>query len=237
MTLHIKKITLSFAFCCILSFVFAKPTFAAGTFFQSVSNALTSTLYKIYFLFPGDKSGKIIFAHSLEAMQQVKSLQLTGLSLVDLKSSTFTAASLKVLVQGPITMENIFTPQSYTQALTVSADTTLQGKLLHFQAETRSVNKTFYLKWNEVPILPSLDLSSLKGNWLKFPQSTSIMAQPSADSQQKMHDAFTQLIHDSQFSSAKKDVKNGHPVYILSITVPSIVLSHYVVAVAIQVKP
>lgn len=232
MFLHIKKITFALVLCWLLSFLFAKPTFAAGTFFQSVSSAFTATLYKIYFLFPGNKSGKIVFAHSLDAMQRVQSFQVTCLSLADLKSSGVTAASLKVLAQGPVRMESFFNPQSYTQALTVSADAMVQGKAFRFQAETRTVDKTFYLKWNELPMLPSLDLSTIKGGWLKFPQSTSFMAQPSVESQQKMTDAFTELIHDSQFSSAKKDMKNGHAVYVVSMTVPKAALSHYMTSVS-----
>jgi hypothetical protein len=231
-----KKISITLAIFLIVLGAAVSPVYAAEnpvqTFFSSVGNGVQ----KLYLRFvPGNKSGSAVLNQAMRAMPNLKTSQMKTTIDTDLLKDDQSVSQLNITVQGPMEMHTADT-QMTRQDLHVNGEFTMQGTSLRADADFKLVGQTLYFKLNEVPALPSINLTSVTGKWLKTNASSSNATQPETDLQQKVQAASVKLIHSSQAEVARPEYKNGHAVYIVEVTVPQVAIEEFVKTV-LEVKP
>ncbi len=231
-----KTIFVAFLSLMVLS-VGAQPTFAAENIFQKAVSSVGNSLRRFYLTWiPGDKPGTSVLNQAMVATQQLKTAQVNSQITADLFHDEQSQGNVKIVVQGPAQMQPQVGNESAKQELNIDAEFTLQGTTLHLAADTKVAGNTFYFKLNQVPALPSVDLSSVTGKWYKTTSTTATAsAQLSADQKEQLSAAMMKLTQSAQAGTAHADTKGDHSVYVVDVTIPRAALQEYLnTAISIQ---
>lgn len=226
---NFKKSVAVFTFGLVLFGSSALPAYAAGNFFQDVTQSIGGTFERLYLLLPGDKSGKIIADQAFLAAKNLKTAQMNTQVTVDLQNDQNTPTSLKFNVAGPIQISNLYDPSTYKQDLKVSGQVNVKDTAMTADADLKMTGEKLYFRINELPPVPFFNLDNLKGKWLfTSVKKTSDTPAPTADEQQKFIDAYQKLLNTATFSSASKQTKNDHEVYVFDVTFSKAALLQYI---------
>src|SRR5579859_382347 len=232
-----RKYLFSFATTALLFVSSAIPAYAAGNFFQTLLHSITNTAERVYLILPGDKPATLVLQQVGDTSQSLKTFQINSQLALDFLSDQKNVASVKLQVGGPVQLQTLQNPNQYQEDMNINAEVATAGLAMTSTGELRLVNKNVYFKIDEVPMLPFLNLDDLKGKWLKTAMGTSTVktSQMTPDQQAKLKDAFLILLKNSQMSSAKKETKNDHAVYVIDIVLPKKALADYLVT-AMQIQ-
>jgi hypothetical protein len=226
-----KKLITSSLIAAALLFAVARPTYAAENFLSRFAHSVGDRWDRFSLSLPGDKSGQTVMKQAMEASEKMKTANMDMAANVDLLANEQRLANVKLTLSGPVEMKDVYDPKSYKQALAVGGEVTMQGTTLRAAADVRFIGNTVYFKINEVPQLPSLNLKDITGKWLKA-ENTQVDANKetklTAEQQQKMKDAYIQLMKEAQLGTAKKETKNGVPVFVVNATLPKPAVEKYV---------
>jgi hypothetical protein len=224
--------------------VSAQPSFAAENasgnifqnFFQKVQTTVSNTAQRVFLMLPGDKPGSVVLNQAAQAATQIKTEEVAADVSVNIQSEDQSLANIKVHVDGPIEI-NDQKDQQLHQDLHLTGVFSMQGTSMQADANLKMADKKIYFKLNEVPVLPYIDVSDLKGKWLSVDTtnaSKKTSASTTAWTEEQKHafqQANTDLLKKSQISSAKKEKKDDHQVYVVDVTLPKDALIAYAEAV------
>jgi hypothetical protein len=225
---YMKKFLTALTLAAVLSIATASPTYAAENPFQKFFSSVSNSFQRIVLLLPGDKDGKIVMNQAVQASQNLKSATVESVVTLDLQKQETSVANVKINLGGPFEMNAAADPSSLKQSLHVAAVLSMEGTSLTADADVKVTKDFLYFKLNQVPAVPIFDLTSVKGKWLKTEnQPTEQPTSLNADQQQRMKDATTKLLMGAQYSSAKKETKNGKSVYVLDVTLTKQAVTEY----------
>ncbi len=210
----------------------AQPAFAAENIFQRLNNSIRSQTERLYLrLVPGDKAGEAVYRQSMIAAQNLETANMNMELGVDILDGQRSLAKATMTVVGPFEMTNKTSLADSKQDLSIAAEVSVEGTSFRGAADMKMTSETIYFKVNEVPALPGMDLSTLKGKWLKTKNTTLDGAKktpPTAEDEQKLKDAYEKLLKASQIGKAKKETKNNKAVYVIESTIPKAALAMYI---------
>jgi hypothetical protein len=209
-----------------------QPAFAAENIFQKIGDSLQSRFTRIYLMLPGEKSGQSVLNEATTAMQNVKTSVVDATITADMMEAGKSQANAKFTVSGPVKIDNAYDPKSYKQDLNFAAEVAMQGTTLKGNADLKIDGESLYFKLNEIPALPYFNLAELKGKWLKTENKAAEKeSSMTAEKQEKAKAAFMKLVKASQIGSAKKETRDGHKVFVVSVTTPKAALKDYILEV------
>jgi hypothetical protein len=212
-------------------FISVQPSFAAENqnFFQRIQSSISNTTQRLYLMLPGDKPGIAVLNQAAQAFPRLQSEYMSTDIAVDIQKENQSLGNVKFHADGPVKINQ----PSNQQEQHLTGSFTMQGTTMLADANVKATEKKIYLKLNEVPVLPYINLVDLKGRWLSFETSpTKTTPNTWTDAQkQEFQDANMVLIKNSEVSSAQKATKDDHAVYVVNITIPKPALVEYIDAV------
>jgi hypothetical protein len=224
-----KKIMAGTVLTVILFSATVRPAFAAENIFQKFTNSIQSRFERLYLMLPGEKSGQAVLNETTNAMQNLKTAQVNASITADLLQQGKSLANAKFMVKGPVKMGASYDPKSYQTDANVSGEVSMEGTTYKGNVDLKIDGETLYFKLNEIPALPFLSLGDLKEQWLKTENKMSEKeVTQTMENQEKNKEAFTKLVKSSQIGSAKKETRDGHKVFVVTVTTPKAALKQYI---------
>ncbi len=211
----------------------ASPVFAAENFFQRIQRSFGEKMDRLYLqVIPGDKPGKLVIKQMNAATQNLKSFKDDTAVSVEVIGGGKTMGTASLTASGPTVIGELWNPQSYKQEMSVTGEYSIQGTTLSATADVKMVDGVSYMKINQLPAIPGTQLDKLTGTWIKFDPTSQnpTMEKPqfTPEQMQKLQDAFKKMIESADAGTAKPDKKDGHNVFVVTVTVSKPAVVEYV---------
>lgn len=233
---YLSLILSSLAFILGLAFVTPTPAQAKGlnfdlpNFFTKIKNSTQRFYLKTM---PGDKSGQTVLQQSAYQLEQVETTHYESQVGLKIKNNGQKIGAVDLKIGGPVEIQNVYQPKTTKQKINFNGKFNFQGQTLSFAADLIMADETFYLKLNEVPALPTIDLSQLTQKWLSIPIDSQLTSQMektqqfTEKEQEKIKAINKELLNKTELSKAKKKELQDTPVFVIEATLPAQALSNY----------
>ncbi|HYD34851.1 MAG TPA: DUF6612 family protein [Vitreimonas sp.] len=238
-----KKTLLTFSMIGLVALTMATPAQAAeGGMFANFRQGVKQRFDRLYLMLPGTKDGQTVLMQSATAMEGVTSfhmdMKLDGEVLSSTDQKMFGG---NIKFAGPVKTSDVYDPAATQQDLNLAGEFTMQGTTMRGNVDMKIDGKTSYLKFNELPAMPFMDLTQLQGQWLKLDPSEMADAEtPAMTDEQKAEAkvATEELMKAATVSDARKENLNQHSVFVVDVTLPDAAVAAYVKKMAeIQKTP
>jgi len=205
--------------------------------FTSITSGIQQQFRKMYLALPGDKSAEAVLEQTALAMQNISSVYSESEVSATLLEDENQVMSLMVKTQGTSIIEDIYQPSTARQDLHVSAELVMEGTVLNANADIKIDQETVYVRANQIPSIPFLQVGQLKDQWIVLDSasgnsigSSELVLQGidsdvsdesstlTEDQKKELQSLYENFIKNAQLSSAKKETLDGDKVFTINAT-------------------
>ena len=195
--------------------------------FSSFRQSLSHKLQRLYLGLPGSKSGEVVLEQMGLVMGKVETFTFSTQAGVVASDDQSQLLDAKLEVTGP-TEANPASAKVTKQDLNAKIELNIQGTTLNADLDIKQNDRDIFVKINQAPFLPMLDLRQLSGKWYRLPtveeaedqdDLTNELEKLTLEQQKQVGERFYQLIKNSEVSQASKETRGEARVFVVTILV------------------
>ncbi len=204
--------------------------------FKDIKEKVSDGLTSLYLKLPGSKPGDVVLRESIEAMEEVSSLDSkTEVELIMKDQDEMETGNINLVISGTSAFDDVYNPDSLKQDVNIDGSFEVEGIGMSANVDLKTDGETLYFKVNQLPALPFFDTKAIQDKWFitRAQEETAVdSTDASLENEEELKQAWIEFRDGVDIGQAEKQDLDGVGVFYLQVKMSDEVLKDYIVSTA-----